>query len=245
MDCQKKSEQVVEQMKNFALGELSPKRELELLAHVGECESCREAYDHAKAVRAAVDDSVEALVAAEPSPQFMTRLRAELASEPAPSRWSWDASTLWGHASSQTLSYVAAAVVLATILAILVMGLPRPHVSAPTVAEVIPARSATASAATDGSKNLVNPERPLKKLASRSVSSPRIRREPEVLVPKGELLAVARLYEVIHSTPVDSEQLYAAQQEPQKPLEIKPIEVTPLEPLEAPVADSDRGPGLF
>jgi hypothetical protein len=66
-----------------------------------------------------------------------------------------------------------------------------------------------------------------------------------VLVPKEELLAVARFYETIHSTPVDSQQLYAAQQEPQKPLEIKPIEITPLEPLEAPVVDSDRGPGFF
>ncbi len=245
MDCQKKSEQVIERMENFALGELSPKRELELLAHVGGCECCREAYDHAKAVRAVVDDSVGALVAAEPSAQFMTRLRAKLAGEPGPSRWSWDASTLWGQASSQTLSYVAGAVVLATILAVLIMGLPRRHISAPTIAEVVSARSATASAAIDSAKSSANLESPRKKIASAPPPSLRIRREPEVLVPKEELLAVARFYETIHSTPVDSQQLYAAQQEPQKPLEIKPIEITPLEPLEAPVVDSDRGPGFF
>jgi hypothetical protein len=244
MGCQKKSEQVVEQMKNVALGSISPKHERELLAHVGECEFCREAYDHAEAVRAQVDDSVEALVAAEPSAQFMTRLRAKLASEPAPSRWIWDASTLWGQASSQTLSYVAGAVVLAAILAILVMGLPRRHVSAPSVAEVIPARSATASAAVDSAKSSANLESPRKKVASAPAPSPRTRREPEVLVPKEELLAVAQFYEAIHNTPVDSEQLYAAQQEPQKPLEIKLIEITPLEPLEAPAADSNQGPGL-
>jgi hypothetical protein len=56
---------------------------------------------------------------------------------------------------------------------------------------------------------------------------------------------VVQFYEEIHSRPADSEQLYAAQQEPQKPLELKPIEIIPLEPLETPVADSDKGPSLF
>jgi hypothetical protein len=54
-----------------------------------------------------------------------------------------------------------------------------------------------------------------------------------------------QFYEEVQSRPVDSEQLYAAQQEPQKLLELKPIEITPLEPLETPVDDSDKGPGLF
>ena len=58
MDCQKKSEQMMERINDFALGELSPKSELELLAHVAECEPCREAYDHAKAVHSEVDRGV-------------------------------------------------------------------------------------------------------------------------------------------------------------------------------------------
>jgi hypothetical protein len=88
-------------------------------------------------------------------------------------------------------------------------------------------------------------ERPRKNLASVSVRSSRIRREPEVLVPKGELLAVAQFYEAAHRTPLDREQLYAAEQEPQKPVELKPIEIMPLEPLAKPVTDSDNGPSLF
>jgi hypothetical protein len=245
MDCQKKSEQMRERINDFALGELSPKSELDLLAHVAECETCREAYDHAKAVRSLVDRGVEALVAGEPSPQFVTRLRARIADEPVPSRWSWDLWRIWESASRQPLSYAAGAMVLATILAVLVLGLPRRHVSAPNVAEVPPSISPSPSVATDSPKTSAIPEQPRKKLASVPAPSLRIRREPEVLVPKGELLAVARFYEAVHSTPVDSEQLYAAQQEPQKPLELKPIEITPLEPLETPVADSDKGPGLF
>ena len=245
MDCPKKSEQMRERMNDFALDELSPKSELELLAHVAECEVCREAYDHAKAVRSAVDRGVETLVAGEPSPQFMARLRGRIAAEPAPTQWNWDAWRVWEQACRQPLSYALGALVLTTLLIVVMMALPRRHVSTPTVAEVAPTTSAPPSTATAFPKAPANPERPPKKLASGSVSSPRVRREPEVLVPKGELLAVAQFYEAVHSTPVDSEQFYAAQQETQKPLEVKPIEITPLEPLETPVADSDNGPGLF
>jgi hypothetical protein len=245
MDCQKKSEQMIERINDFALGKVSPESEFELLAHVAGCGACREAYDQAKAVRSSVDRGVETLVAGEPSPQFMTRLRARIAAEPAPKRWSWEAWRIWEQASRQRLFYAAGAVVLATILAIAVMGLPRRHVSTPSVAEVPPTISVSPSVAADSPKTTAIPGHPRKKLASVPAPSPTIRREPEVLVPKGELLAVVRFYEAVHSTPVNSEQLYAAQEEPQKPLELKPIEITPLEPLETPVADSDNGPSLF
>jgi anti-sigma factor RsiW len=244
MDCQKKSEQMRERINDFALGELSPKSELELLAHVAECEACREAYDHAKAVRSLVDRGVDTLVAGGPSPQFVTRLRARIAVEPATKRWSWGAWRIWEQASRQPFSYALGAVVLAAILAVLVLGLPRRHVSTPEVAEVASTTSATPSPVNVPLESPVKLERPPKRVAA-SVPSPKIRREPEVLVPKGELLAVTQFYEAVHRTPVDIEHVYSAQQEPQKPLEMKPIEITPLEPLETPVDDSDKGPGLF
>jgi len=245
MDCQKKSEQMTARINDFALGELSPKRELESLAHVAECEACREAYDHAKAVGSEVDLGVEALVAGEPSAQFMTRLRARIAAEPAPKRWSWDAWRIWEQASRQPLSYAVGAVVLAALLIAVITGLPRRRVSTPTVTEAVQTTSPSPNAATAFLKATTIPNHSRKEVVSRAVPSSRIRREPEVLVPKGELLAVVQFYEDVHSRPVDSEQLYAAQQEPQKPLELKPIEITPLEPLETPVADSDKGPSLF
>jgi anti-sigma factor RsiW len=245
MDCQKKSEQITERINDFAMGDLSPRSELELLAHVAECDACGEAYDRAKAVRSLVDRGVDTLVAGEPSTQFMTRLRARIAAEPAPKRWSWDGWRIWEQASRRPLSYAAGAVVLATLLVTVVTGLPHRRVSAPTVAEVVPTTSLSPNAATAFPNATASPERPRKKVAAGSVPSSRIRREPEVLVPKGELLAVAQFYEAVHSRPVDSEHLYAAQEEPQKPLELKPIEITPLEPLETPVDDSGKGPGLF
>jgi anti-sigma factor RsiW len=245
MDCPKKSKQMMERINDFALAELSPKSELELLAHVAECEVCRAAYDHAKAVRSLVDRGVEKLVAGEPSPQFMARLRARIAAEPAPKRWSWDAWRIWEQASRQPLSYAAGAVVLAAILAVLVIGLPERHVSAPSIVQITPTSSEPTSPVTGVTESSANLERPRKKVSSGSVPSPRIRREPEVLVPKGELLAVAQFYEAVRSGRVDTDQLYAAQQETQKPIEVKPLEITPLESLHEPAADLDNGPGLF
>ena len=244
MECQNKSEQMRERINDFALDELNPKSERELLAHVAECDACREAYDHANAVRSLVDRGVETLVAGEPSPQFVARLRARIAAEPAPRRWSWEASRIWEQVCRQPLSYASGAAVLATILAVLVIGLPRRHVSVPTVAEVTPTISASPGVATSSPMTSAIPKQPHKERASVPAPSPRIQREPEVLVPKGELLAVVQFYESVHTTTVDSEQLFAAQ-EAQKPVELKPIEITPLEPLAKPVADSDNGPGLF
>ncbi|MGA2845764.1 MAG: zf-HC2 domain-containing protein [Candidatus Acidiferrales bacterium] len=245
MDCQKKSEQMTARINDLALGELSPKSELELLAHVAECEACREAYDHARAVRTVVDRGAETLVAGEPSPQFITRLRARIAAEPAPRRWSCDVWRIWEQGTRQRLAYAASAVVLATLLIAAVTGLPHRRVSTPTVAEVVPSTTPSLHATAAFPKATTIQDHSRKEVTSRSVPSPRIRREPEVMVPKGELLAVVKFYEAVHNTPVDNEELYAAQEEPQKPLEVKPIEITPLEPLETPVDDSDKGPGLF
>jgi Putative zinc-finger len=245
MDCQKKSEQMSERVNDFALGELSPKSELELLAHVGGCEACREAYDYAKAVRTVVDESVEALVAGEPSAQFMTRLRARLAKEPAPSGWNWDVWKFFENQSGERFSYLAGAFVVATILIVAIVGSPRRHVAAPSSLEGLETSFAppiAAKPANEISNISMNPERPRKPSSARLVSSPNS--QPEVLVSKGQLLAVAEFYEVTRSSRVNAGQIYAAQEEPQKPLEVKPIEITPLEPLDASVADTDSGSSL-
>jgi hypothetical protein len=51
----------------------------------------------------------------------------------------------------------------------------------------------------------------------------------KIIVPKGQLVAAARLSEAINSGRVDGTQLLAAQQDYQKPLDVKPIEIPPLE----------------
>ncbi|HEX5423196.1 MAG TPA: hypothetical protein VFW94_06585 [Candidatus Acidoferrales bacterium] len=96
-----------------AVGALDPRRERELLAHAGECDSCREAYQHARELAAMVDRGVESLVAGEPSPHFTTRLRARIAEEQPASRSIWPT---WKPAAAGLVSAVALAVLIAVLL---------------------------------------------------------------------------------------------------------------------------------
>ena len=63
-------------------------------------------------------------------------------------------------------------------------------------------------------------------------------------MPKDELRAVAQLYQATQSGRVDAEQLYVAQQKTREPVEVKPIEITPLESAADSVPNSAKGPGL-
>ena len=51
----------------------------------------------------------------------------------------------------------------------------------------------------------------------------------EIIVSRGQLAAAAQLSAAIHSGRVDGNQLLAAQQEYEKPLQVHPIEIAPLE----------------
>ena len=121
MDGQKKSEHMMDRIRDLALGEIHPQDELALLAHVAECEACRDAYNQAGTLRSLVDRGVEKLVGglreSEPSPQFAVRLRARLAAEPAPGRWNLNALQMWDSATRRPLYYVAGTAAVALLIA--------------------------------------------------------------------------------------------------------------------------------
>jgi len=241
---------MMDRIRDLALDEIHPKAELELLAHAGECEACRESYNEAKAVLALVNRSVEKLVTGEPSPQFNVRLRARLAQEPSPARWSWNFLEFSEPSTVRTLSCVAGAAVLVAIVIFTVIDLPRHQDAAPLVAAIpVTAASSPTGASSSGTSSQSTasiPERPHSKLASRATRSVRTQSEPEILVPKGELVAVAQFYEATQTGRVDTEQLYAAQQQTREPVEVKPIEIVPLEsPSEAPLTNWDSGRSLL
>lgn len=207
-------------MTDAALGELRAEREPELLSHAMECEACREALSHATRVRELVERGIESLVDGEPSPQFLTGLRRRIAQESNPVQPRWMAWT----------PVAAGALTLAILLAVLVARTPSQHGSDPSAASSLsPARSSPGASAASGLPGL-NPQI----AASKSTSErPRAHRAnaglPEIIVPKGQLLAAARLSEAINAGRVDGSELLAAQQEYEKPLEVKPIEIAPLE----------------
>ncbi len=204
-----------------ALGDLRAEREPELLAHAMECTACREALSHARQVHDFVDRSVESLVAGEPSPQFATNLRRRIAQESEPPRSPWAA---WA-------PVIAGALALAVVLAIMVARKPVHNGSNPSLASAVNPISAPPEAVTASATNPQNAEQTAR-THDRGRSArvrPLTTALPEIIVPKGQLSAAAELSAAIVTGRVDGSQLLAAQREYDKPLEVKAIEIAPME----------------
>jgi hypothetical protein len=223
----------------LALGELHAKRELELLAHTGDCDACREAYEHAARVRDSVERGVESLVTGEPSPHFATRLRARIAAEPAPTRSYWS-----------TWAPVAATLALVALMAALTLRTHR-HSITPDVATLPPAVAPIAPSYPTNANSLTpmaRIARPRGGGAIASASSQRLSSHapelPEVIVPPGQLAAALELTDAFSDKRVDGQQLVALANKALEPLKINDLEVPPLEQL-APLADSSEDPGSF
>jgi anti-sigma factor RsiW len=218
---------------NAALGELTPAREAELRAHVEECAACREAFDHAESVSAALDGGLNSLVSGAPSANFESRLRTRLAAEPAPARISqfWPA---WGPAMA------AAFVVVALFLSVLISHLPR-RASPPQEAHVADKTPAppVVRAATPVTPSLpaVPPHSRVAHYAVRATPAPPA--EPEVLVEPGQLAAALQFADAIRTGSVNASQLVVINEELSKPLAIKELQIAPLE---KPHVDSNQSP---
>lgn len=218
MSCQKYSGWLTD----AALGELRAEREPELLAHAMECDACREALNHAREVRQFIDRGVESLVAGEPPPQFATNLRRRIAQESEQQlRSPWIA---W-------VPVVAGALALAVVLAIMVAH-SRVHSEInPGVASAVGPVSAPSEVATASPAGPQHSQRTEGKLGPERTgrARPLTTAFPEIIVPKGQLSAAAQLSAAINSGRVDGNQLLAAEQQYDKPLEVKLIEIAPME----------------
>jgi hypothetical protein len=217
MSCEKYSGWITD----AALGELRAEPEPELLAHAMDCDACREALSHAREVRECVDRGVEALVAGEPSPHFATNLRRRIAQESQSLRSPWRA---WA-------PVIAGALALAAVLAIMVTHSPVRSLPNPSVASAVAANSALREAATASPASPQHAQRTEGKHGPGRTTQapPRATALPEIIVPKGQLSAAAQLSAAIVAGRVDVNQLLAAQHEYEKPLEVKLIEIPPME----------------
>lgn len=223
-------------MTDAALGELRGRREPELLAHAMDCEACREALSHAKKVRDFVERGVEALVAAEPSPQFAMRLRRRIAQESRPVQTYWVG---WAPIAAGALALV--------LLLILVVGR-RPHhndFSQRVASGLQPSPSSQGVATPDANRwdaRADGSEASERLTHTRKVAAGL----PKIIVPEGQIVAAARLSEAINSGRVDGTQLLVAQRDAEKPLEVKPIEITLLDPPPTPDdAENPAAPTQF
>lgn len=233
MDCKRYKENLAA----AALGALEPRREAEFSAHLAACAACRAALDDERRLLHIIDRGVAASVAAEPSAEFVTRVRRRLDQEPLPTH-SWFVG--WVPAAAGALAVlVLAALWLARRPPVLpgtaepprsAEGRQRPSREEPSPAGKTPggARSAlpVEQAATPrGQGSAIHLKRQVGARTAR----------PEVLVPPGQRAAVLQFYEAVGSGRVDTALLLV----PPPPLKPPKLEIAPLEMAKIDL-DSDR-----
>lgn len=218
-----------EWLADAALGTLPPRRERELLAHACECDTCREAYEHARDVVVLIDRGVESFVSGQPSPDFEARLRARIADQPRRfTPWVWKPA-------------ITAAFAVALITVILVAH-ERPRLPSYDLAvnagshAGLDRRPVMSQPPDSASGQPVARTRPLPTSAFRPHPASRHFRapsQPEVLVEPGQLGAIIRFAKAVSAGRIDGKALLAAQQRADAPLEIEPLKIGPLEPFES------------
>jgi len=207
-----------------ALGALRPDQEREFRAHAALCADCRGDWESERALAAAINGTVETLVTGEPSPQFAARLRARIADEPAPAAWpflTWPVLSAGAPASA------------AVVLVVLLIRSPErasqtAGIAAHNPAAVVEAAQPPAQAILSAGQDRVTRPGSSRRFSARpqNVATP----FPfEVLVPPGQLAAALLLSEAASAGRVDGAQLSALAEEAGKPLEVKAIEIAPLE----------------
>lgn len=223
-----------------AAGGLMPGRETQLLGHTEECDACREAYRRARELAACVDRGVASLVAGEASPYFASRLRARIAEERAPVRSLWR-----GRKPVVTGLLVAAVVVVAVVSRGPLRHDPQQKNihggdDEPAVASPWASNSGRAATPLVPSRRRVGTSQPNSQRRG-TLRTVLARSQPEVLVPPGQLDAILQFARAVGSGEIDGQQLLAAQEEAEKPLEIAPLEIAPLSPPQPEVTDTPDG----
>lgn len=217
MSCEKYKSRLLD----FALGA----EEADLRAHLDACPSCRAELAAQRALLEKIDRGVAAMVSGEPSGDFAAHVRRRIAENAhAPRPWFAD----W-------MPVTAAALALVVLVGVLsIGGPPRPPQSAqvtPPVQESRPPRlpqmakqaPPIAPAANSSEQRAIRTPRPPQSAANR---------EPEVLVPRGEMVAVTRLLNANWSGKADGATLMAAAvptAELLKPLTKLELNISPLQ----------------
>ena len=181
-----------------------------------------------------IDRGVESLVAGEPSSHFNSRLRARIAEEAATPRFNWRART----------PIAAGAVALAILLVAFIIRTPRAN--SPNIAHQNAPPVATSTANPSAPAPVVSAENhPLAMTPHLRSSAPKhtaSHSEPDVIVERGQMAAALQFADALRSGRIDGPQLVTAEEQLVAPLEIKPIEITPLSPPQreiAPAAPTD------
>ena len=213
----------------------------ELTAHLATCADCRAEFAAQRALQERITNGIAAMVAGEPSPALLTRVRAQIASEAAPHSANWIQWVIAG------VTVTAFAVVAMWFIGrpsgrlITPRNLPTQTASnAPASPAVAPVRSAPQENS-ESKPEIANGHRQVrsvshrdaprvapgvKKVAQPVVTAAANNPTAEIIVPAGQREAVLRLVNALRTGRVDAASLVRTTQ----PGEVAPlVTITPLE----------------
>jgi hypothetical protein len=240
-------EQYQSWMMDAALGALSAEREADLRAHVVLCASCREELDRSRQLLAAIDRATAVTVSAEPSPQFVARVRRQIAGMNEPLR---PRLAAW---------FPVAAGALALVALLVFWQRPQPSStrgtanSPPSTQEIVSTKSVTPSVRAPGTTSKSSVPRAEIALPHRverttpgpgTIAPPKLPPALEVLVPPGEWQALAKFAAALDSGHIEAAQLEKHIEAARLPLDVAALDFPSIEmPLlgaQTPANESDN-----
>jgi hypothetical protein len=192
-------------------------------------------HEHEKLSDKTLEREIEVALGVDPSPEFLPRIRARIASERETEGWTWSVPWRWAGAG--------AAVVAVAIIGLWVSG---NSVPAPREAEIVNAPQGAGprrqdsglglrAAKPDSSETSVPVQLPIAREAR--VSRPPVVSPVKVVISQDEAIALRQLFAAISSRRLETTVLpdFAAALKPPDPIEdivVEPITISPLAPLE-------------
>lgn len=197
-------------------------------AHLADCPACAKEFHDARVLTQAIDQSLSARLAVEPSPQLISNVRREIAEQSHGVAWWWQPSA-W-----------LTAVGVCAALAVLIFAVR-------SVSQIDRATRDHATAAINAPstwKGVAHP-RPSKPIETAANGQPhqpalaavphvsrrtphRKAAEPEVIVEPGQMQAILRLAAATQSGEIDGTKVLDNQEKLDEPLEIQPLVIVPL-----------------
>ncbi len=235
-------------MTDAALESLAPERRKEFLSHIAACPACRKSFDEQRSLLEAMNRGIESLATREPPAHFEARLRARLAAEASPTgvgRFSW-----------VPIGVAALAVVVAAAIVTIKMSGGRSHAgSAPQVAATDAAKKLTPTPGISAPgavlpirsnadrQNVHRPTNAVNTHARAAKSFATREKQPEVLVQPGQFALVRQFAAGLRDGSINGQQILNLEQQSEAPLDVKPIQIAPLEIPELQADDSDDSTG--
>jgi hypothetical protein len=212
-----------------ALGQLfAPSRYSELVAHLSNCESCREDFQRTQTALSLADRAVNALTSGEPSSQFVPRLRARIANESARVRSAWAAR----------VPIAASALIFIAIVGITAAKWIERDAARAPLAVVASIPSEPAIGTTSAVRAAADRKTPSMRVDSRTALR---QRTPDVLAAPGQMEALLRLAEITQHRRAGAAIEIGGHDEFVQSLEVTPLEIEPLQVAKITDFDSSGG----